>query len=328
LAGQVHRGGELLYAGDMSTAAALRQLMKPSCLPIPGAFNALCGLAIRDAGFSACYVSGAATSVCAGVPDVGLLTHEHFCRLIREIAQATSLPVLADADTGFGEAEMVRRCVIDYAHAGAAGLHLEDQKFPKRCGHLDGKELVSTDHMVEKVQWAAKAAIDVAQRAAGAGHAGSGGAGASSTIEPAIIICARTDARSVEGFEAAVNRACAYVEAGAEMIFPEGLTSAEEFGTFASKMNERMKDHTPYLLANMTEFGKTPIIGLSQFDAMGYDCVIYPVSMLRVAMKAVSEALASLKATGSVQEVLPRMQTRQELYKLIGYTPGVPWEAR
>lgn len=301
--------------------------MVQSCLPIPGAFNALCGLAIRDAGFSACYVSGAATSVCAGVPDVGLLTHEHFCRLIREIAQATNLPVLADADTGFGEAEMVRRCVIDYAHAGAAGLHLEDQKFPKRCGHLDGKELVSTDHMVEKVQWAAKAAMDIARRQASSGGTETSSAG-EGRIEPAIIICARTDARGVEGFDAAVNRACAYVEAGAEMIFPEGLTSEAEFGQFAKVMHERMKDRAPYLLANMTEFGKTPIISLSQFDAMGYDCVIYPVSMLRVAMKAVSEALMSLRETGSVAAVLPRMQTRQELYKLVGYTPGVPWEVR
>src|SRR5262245_66247164 len=169
-----------------SPGARLRELMNQGCVPIPGAFNGLCARAVAKAGFQACYVSGAATSVCAGVPDVGVLTLEHFCRVIREVADASGLPVLSDADTGFGEAEMVRRTVIDYARAGAAGLHLEDQKFPKRCGHLDGKELVPTDHMIEKVQWAVKAAKDV----------GDGGSG--------FIICARTDARSVDGLEPAI----------------------------------------------------------------------------------------------------------------------------
>src|SRR3954463_977330 len=144
-----------------SAGSRLRELMNQGCVPIPGAFNGLCGRAIAKAGFDACYVSGAATSVCAGVPDVGLLTLEHFCRVIREVADAGGLPVLADADTGFGEAEMLRRTVIEYARAGAAGLHIEDQKFPKRCGHLDGKELVPTDHMIEKVGWACRAARDV-----------------------------------------------------------------------------------------------------------------------------------------------------------------------
>src|SRR5580765_2836968 len=141
------------YHPDMTDPAPgqrLRALMDRGCVPIPGAFNGLCARAVADAGFQACYVSGAATSVCAGVPDVGLLTLEHFCRVIREVSDSSGLPVLADADTGFGEAEMVRRTVIEYARAGAAGLHLEDQKFPKRCGHLEGKELVPIDHMIEK----------------------------------------------------------------------------------------------------------------------------------------------------------------------------------
>jgi methylisocitrate lyase len=283
----------------------LRRLMDKGCVAMPGAFNGLCARAVAQAGFDACYVSGAATSVSAGVPDVGLLTLEHFCRVIREVADSSGLPVLADADTGFGEAEMVRRTVIEYARAGGAGLHLEDQKFPKRCGHLDGKELVPTDHMIEKVQWARKAAPE------------------------GFIICARTDARGVDGFEAAVNRAAAYTLAGADMIFPEGLTTEQEFAEFAKAM-QRVKGPNPrggpYLLANMTEFGKTPIIPLARFEQMVYSCVIFPVSLLRVAMGAVTRALETLKKDGSVAALLPEMQTRQELYGLVGYTPGKPWE--
>lgn len=269
---------------------------------MPGAFNALAARAIAAAGFQACYVSGAATSVCAGVPDAGLLTLEHFARLIREVADAGGLPVLADADTGFGEAEMVRRTVIEYARAGAAGLHLEDQEFPKRCGHLDGKELVPLDHMVEKIEWAIRAR----------------------SVSDGFIICARTDARSVEGLDAAVNRAKAYVAAGADMIFPEGLATEDEFARFASSL--RASVPSCLLLANMTEFGKTPMIPLSRFAAMGYNCVIYPVTLLRVAMGAVSRALETLKREGTAEPLLKDMQTRQQLYDLIEYRPGVPWE--
>jgi len=283
--------------------------MDRECVALPGAFNALCGRAIARAGFEGCYVSGAATSVSAGVPDVGLLTLEHFCRVIREIADASGLPLIADADTGFGEAEMVRRTVVEYARAGAAGLHLEDQKFPKHCGHLDGKELVPTDHMIEKVQWAAKAATEA-----------DGGR---------FIICARTDARGVDGFDAAVDRAAAYVLAGADMIFPEGLASEDEFARFAKAMAGVRRGNMqrgPYLLANMTEFGKTPIIPVSRFAEMGYSCVIFPVSLLRVAMGAVSKALTQLRRDGSVSGFIDTMQTRKELYDLIDYTPGKAWE--
>ncbi len=285
------------------------------CLAIPGAFNALAARAIAKAGFHACYISGAATSVSAGVPDVGLLTLDHFVRQIREASDASGLPVLADADTGFGEAEMVRRTVIEYSRAGAAGLHLEDQKFPKRCGHLDGKELVPVDHMVEKVQWAAKAAAEVTKSESDAARKSRRGG---------FIICARTDARGAEGFEAAVVRAKAYVEAGADMIFPEGLVSEDEFARFASSL--RASVPSCLLLANMTEFGKTPIIPRKRFGELGYDCVIYPVSLLRIAMGAVTRALESLQREGSVQPFIDQMQTRKDLYELIGYTPGVPWE--
>jgi methylisocitrate lyase len=296
----------------------LRNLLNGGCIAAPGAFNALCARAVAKAGFKACYVSGAATSVSAGVPDVGLLTLEHFARVIREVADAARsddgepLPVLADADTGFGEAEMLRRTVIEYARAGAAGLHIEDQKFPKRCGHLDGKELVPVDHMVEKIEWAVRAARE-ASRSEGSGP------------QAGIVICARTDARGVEGFERTVERAKAYAAAGAEMIFPEGLASEEEFAAFARAMGGR-KPGSPWLLANMTEFGKTPMIPFSRFEAMGYSMVIYPVSLLRVAMGAVGRALDVLKRDGSLAAMQSEMQTRQELYGLIGYEPGVAWE--
>lgn len=296
--------------GGVQAGQRLRTLMDGGVVAAPGAFNGLCARAVAKAGFSACYVSGAATSVSAGVPDVGLLGLEHFCRVIREVADSSGLPVLADADTGFGEAEMVRRTVIDYARAGAAGLHIEDQVFPKRCGHLDGKALVPTDHMCEKVQWAAKARDDM-----------SGGVGGG------FIVCARTDARGVDGFDAAVERAQRYVAAGADMIFPEGLTSESEFTTFAERINARGRNGSgPYLLANMTEFGKTPMIPLNRFGEMGYSIVIYPVSMLRVAMGAVTRALETLKKEGTVEPLLGQMQTRKELYDLVGYTPGVAWE--
>lgn len=291
-----------------NSGVRLRGLMNAGCIAAPGAFNALAARAIAKAGFQAAYVSGAATSVSAGVPDVGLLTLEHFCRVIREVADGSGLPVLVDADTGFGEAEMVRRTVIEYARAGAAGLHLEDQKFPKRCGHLDGKELIPTDHMVEKVQWAVKAAAE---------HA------------PGFIVCARTDARGVDGFQAAVDRAASYVFAGADMIFPEGLSSEKEFAEFATAMRGLRGPNPaggPYLLANMTEFGKTPMIPVERFGAMGYSCVIFPVTLLRVAMGAVTRALEHLRTTGSAEGLLGQMQTRKELYDLVGYKPGTPWE--
>ncbi len=293
----------------------LRALMRTHCVAMPGAFNALCARAIANAGFQACYVSGAATSVSAGVPDVGLLTLEHFTRAIREAADAGGLPVLADADTGFGEGEMVRRTVIEYARAGAAGLHIEDQVFPKRCGHLDGKALVPMDHALEKVGMAADAAREMPGPGAG------------------FVVCARTDARGVEGFDAAIDRGAAYFRAGADMIFPEGLESEDEFARFARAMRGLSRPRTPapdprggpFLLANMTEFGKTPMLPVERFGAMGYSCVIWPVTLLRVAMGAVTRALETLRQAGSAESLLGEMQSRKDLYALIGYDPGRPW---
>ena len=295
---------------DGNTAAhpgdRLRAAMERGVVAAPGAFNGLVARAVAQAGFDACYVSGGATSVAAGVPDVGLLTLDHFSRVVREVVTGSGLPVVADADTGFGEEEMVRRTVIEYNHAGAAGLHLEDQVFPKRCGHLDGKALIPVEQAASKIAWAAKASRDC-----------SGGS---------FIVCARTDAKGVEGFDAAVDRAAAYVSAGAEMIFPEGLASEDEFADFAARLREATAGRRVYLLANMTEFGKTPLVPLERFGEMGYDLVIYPVTTMRVAMGAVTRALATLAERGTVEPFLDEMQTRQELYGLIGYTPGEPWE--
>lgn len=285
-------------------------LARPNqCLMMPGAFNALCARAIAQAGFEGAYISGAATSVSAGVPDVGLLTLEHFCRVIREAHDASGLPIIADADTGFGESEMARRTVVEYARAGAAGLHIEDQVFPKRCGHLDGKKLIPIDHACEKVAAAAKAARELRGSSAG------------------FVICARTDARGVDGFDAAVERAAKYVQSGAEMIFPEGLTTEKEFAEFAIALKRTLgASRWCWLLANMTEFGKTPMISAKRFAEIGYHAVIYPVTLLRIAMGAVDRALAVLKDAGSAETLLSIMQTREELYRLIGYKPGAEWE--
>jgi len=279
--------------------------MDQGVVAAPGAFNALVARAVAQCGFDACYVSGGATSVAAGVPDVGLLTLDHFAKVVREVVTGSKLPVIADADTGFGEEEMVRRTVLEYNHAGAAGLHLEDQVFPKRCGHLDGKALIPVEQAVSKIKWAAKASQECS--------------------EGAFIICARTDAKGVEGFDAAVDRAKHYVHAGATMIFPEGLHTLEEFKDFADAMSS-LGDERPYMLANMTEFGKTPMITLDEFAKLGYDLVIYPVSTLRIAMGAITRALQELKETGTLEGQLAGMQTRQQLYDLVGYTPGTPWE--
>jgi methylisocitrate lyase len=268
--------------------------MASGTVAAPGAFTALVGRAVARAGFDAVYISGGATANTAGVPDVGLLTLTEVCRTIRELSVASGLPTIVDADTGYGEVEMVRRTVIEYERAGAAAMHIEDQVFPKRCGHLDGKSLISTEDMASKVAAAAESKSDD------------------------FVLIARTDARGTESLAAAIERGNVYRQAGADMIFPEGLASEDEFAEFASGC-------PGLLLANMTEFGKTPIIPLSRFSELGYDIVIFPVSMQRIAMKAVTEALATLKSDGSVESVLADMQTRQELYDLLGYTPGTEW---
>ena len=282
-------------SNDPHPGRTLRKLMDKGVVMAPGAFNALVSKAVKNAGFSAVYISGGATANVSGYPDIGLITLTEMCRTIREIADASGLPVIADADTGYGEVESCVRTVVEYERAGAAALHIEDQVFPKRCGHLDGKELISASEMADKVCAMAK-------------H----------KLSPDFVIIARTDARHVTDFADAVKRANLYREAGADMIFPEGLQSESEFGDFA-------KASPGYLLANMTEFGKTPDISATRFHELGYSLVIYPLSMLRLAMGEVTRGLASLQLHGSVKETLGKMQTRKDLYALLGYEPGIEW---
>jgi methylisocitrate lyase len=275
---------------------------------MPGAFNGLVARAVADAGFHATYVSGGAVSAASGVPDIGLRTLDHFTRIIREVADGSGLPLIADADTGFGEGEMTARTVVDYSRAGAAGCHLEDQVFPKRCGHLEGKTLVPIDHFCEKLAFAA-----------GARDESTGGQ---------FIVCARTDAAAVEGIDRAIERDAAYVEAGADMIFPEALTQESHFVRFAEAMRKLPGDAPnggPYLLAHMSEFGKTPVIRHDTLWQHGFHCCIHPVSTLRLAMGAIVPALARLRSEGTIESSLDSMQTRKDLYALLGYTPGEPW---
>ncbi len=274
----------------------LRRLMAAKTVMAPGAFNALVARSVQQAGFEACYISGGATANVAGYPDIGLITLTEMCRTISEITQASGLPTIVDADTGYGEVETMIRTTIEYDRAGAAGMHIEDQVFPKRCGHLDGKTLISCEDMVEKVR-----------------------AASSSRLHPDFILVARTDARSVTNIDDAIERANACREAGADMIFPEGLHSEDEFARFA-------QESPGLLLANMTEFGKTPDIPVQRFAELGYELVIYPLSMMRLAMGEVTRGLARLKEDGSAAGLISHMQTRAELYDLLGYTPGSQWD--
>lgn len=278
-----------------SAAAKLRSLLDGGQVVAPGAFNALVARCVALAGFEAVYISGGATANVSGYPDNGLITLTEMARTIREISQASGLPTIVDADTGYGETESVIRTVVEYGRHGAAALHLEDQVFPKRCGHLEGKSLVSIDVMCEKIS-----------------------AAVSHRPDPDIVIIARTDAAAVEGFDAAVNRANAFREAGADMIFPEGLHSEDEFA--------RMAQASPgWLLANMTEFGKTPHIPAPRFHEMGYQLVIYPLSMMRLAMGHVERGLKVLREQGSVESLLDEMQDRKRLYETLDYKPNQQW---
>lgn len=280
----------------MNTLALnLRNAMKKGAVMCPGAWNGLVASAIAKSGFQSCYISGAATANASGYPDVGLITLSEMCRTIKEISDASNLPVIADADTGYGEIECLARTVVEYERSGAVGMHVEDQEFPKRCGHLDGKTLISKSSMVEKIKSASN-----------------------NKVSDEFILIARTDARGVDGMDAAIDRGNAYREAGADMIFPEGLRSEEEFAEFAEKC-------PGLLLANMTEFGKTPYMTVDQFGSIGYDLVIYPVTFQRVAMGAITKCLEKLQNDGSAAGFQDQMQTRQELYDLLDYVPGEAW---
>jgi len=278
----------------MSTSKAkrFRELIAASPVMLPGVPNAAMARQAERVGFEAVYVSGAGlANATAGVPDIGLLTLTEVVRLAGYIAKAVKIPAIVDADTGFGGSENVARTIHELEAAGLAGCHIEDQEFPKRCGHLAGKSLIDVEEMTERINAAVAARRD-----------------------PDFMIIARTDARAVEDFDRTVNRAQRYIEAGADAIFPEALQSEEEFRDFASEID------VP-LLANMTEFGKSPLLSFQDLAKFGYRMVIFPQSAFRVSMKASEKFLHALKVSGTQKEWMNEMQTREELYKLLDYDP-------
>lgn len=280
-----------LVAADCPTESAGRRfralLNRPEILRLPGAHNGMAALQARAAGFEALYLSGAAMTASMGLPDLGIITVDEVAFFVRQIVRSSSLPLLVDGDTGYGEALNVMHMVRTFEDAGAGAVHLEDQLLPKKCGHLNDKKLADAHDMAAKVAAAAKARRD-------------------------LVIIARTDAAASEGFDGAVARAKLYTEAGADAIFPEALNTEEMFRAFAERM-----PGVP-LLANMTEFGKTPFYTAQEFQDMGYRMVIWPVSSLRVANKAQQELYAAIARDGGTHKMVDRMQTRAELYDTIG----------
>lgn len=281
-----------LVAADLAAEPAgvrFRALLeRPQILRLPGTHNGIAALQAAKAGFEALHLSGAAMSSSMGLPDLGVITIDEVCFFVRQVARASGLPVLVDGDTGYGEALNVMHMVRAFEEAGAGAVHIEDQILPKKCGHLNNKKLAEPHDMAAKVAAAAKARRN-------------------------LVIFARTDAAASEGIDGAVARAKLYLAAGADAIFPEALTNAEMFRAFARAM-PGVK-----LLANMTEFGRTPFFTASEFEAMGYRMVIWPVSALRAANKAQERVYAAIRRDGGTQNVLDQMQTRQELYDTIHY---------
>ncbi|QOZ36488.1 methylisocitrate lyase [Bradyrhizobium sp. CCBAU 53421] len=280
-----------LIAADLPRSSAgqrFRALVQSGgIVQLPGTHNGMAALQAKAAGFKGLYLSGAAMSASMGLPDLGIITIDEVVFFIRQIARASGLPLLVDGDTGYGEILNVMHMVRCFEDAGAGAVHIEDQILPKKCGHLNDKKLANAHDMAAKVAAVARARRD-------------------------LYLIARTDAAASEGLDGAVARAKLYVEAGADAIFPEALTSGEMLREFAQRMGE-----VP-LLANMTEFGRTPFFTASEFQEMGYRMVIWPVSSLRVANKAQTNLFATLKRDGGAHNIVHEMQTRAELYELIG----------
>ena len=271
--------------------ASFREKLKSGkLLRFPGAWSPLVAMQIEKMGFDGVYISGSVLSNDLGYPDVGLTTLSEVAQRGRQIARVTKLPSIIDIDTGFGVPMNAARSVSELIELGLAGCHLEDQENPKRCGHLDGKSLVPANEMIMKI----KAASDAKK------------------MDPNFLIIARTDARASEGLDKAIDRAKAYIDAGAEMIFPEALANEGEFEQFRKAVS------VP-LLANMTEFGKSKLLNTKQLENLGFNVVIYPVTTLRLAMKAVETGLKIIQQEGSQESAVPMMQTRKELYELTSY---------
>jgi methylisocitrate lyase len=258
-------------------------------LEFPGAYNPMVAMMVEQYGYDGVYCSGAVMANSLGLPDIGLTTLSEVTQFAGNIAKVTSLPTIMDVDTGFGEVMNMVRTIQEVEYAGVAGCHLEDQVNPKRCGHLDGKQLVTRDEMARKVR-----------------------AAADSRNDDNFLVIARTDARGVEGFDAAVDRAKAYVDAGADMIFPEAMKTQEEFEAFRKAID------VP-LLANMTEFGKSRLLTRTELENLGFNLVIYPVTAQRLAMYGVEQGLKAIKETGNADAVLDIMQTRSRLYEVLDY---------
>ncbi|QDU93467.1 methylisocitrate lyase [Lignipirellula cremea] len=274
----------------LSPGARLRQATEESAIQAPGAPSALFGRLIERMGYEAVYLSGAAISAgVLGLPDVGLMTLPELVQQATYLTRSVKIPVIADADTGFGDTVNVERTVIELEAAGVAAIQLEDQELPKRCGHLSGKRIVETGVMCAKIRAAVAARRD-----------------------PNLVIIARTDARDSLGLPEAIERSQRYLEAGADWIFPEALANRKEFEAFVAQIDAP-------LVANMTEFGKSPLLTADELAEMGYAVILYPVTLLRVAMKAAEAALATLGAEGTQRDLLEIMQTREELYELIDY---------
>ncbi len=254
----------------------------------PGVFSPIVAMLAEKSGFDLLYFSGGGFSNLQGMPDLGVTTLSEVSEATRRITAVTKLPLIVDADTGFGEAVNVMRTVREMRSAGAAAIHIEDQVMPKRCGHLEGKEVVETDEMVKKLVSAKESAAEE------------------------LLLIARTDARAVEGLDSAIERARVYAKAGADVLFPEALENRAEFEEF------RRKARVP-LLANMTEFGKTPYLSVSDFHEMGYRIVIFPMTLFRTMLRTVKDALAELKRTGTQKGLLSKMMTREQIYDLIDY---------
>ncbi len=258
-------------------------------LRFPGAFSPLVARLLEDQGWDGVYVSGAVVAADLGLPDIGLTTLSEVAARGQQIARVTDLPALVDADTGFGEPMNVARTVQELEDRGLAGCHLEDQENPKRCGHLEHKTVVPTQVMTRRIQAAAGARRD-----------------------ENFLLVARTDARAVEGLGAAVRRAAAYLDAGADAIFPEALETADEFAAFRDAVDAP-------LLANMTEFGRSPLLDAAHLQRLGYQMVIYPVTTLRLAMGAVEAGLERLRDEGTQASLVAGMQTRARLYEVLDY---------
>lgn len=274
---------------EQKRLALKEQLATGKLMQFPGAYNPMVAMLIEQKGFEGTYVSGAVMANSLGLPDIGMTTLSETSQFASDIAKVTNLPTIMDIDTGFGEPMMVARTIKEISRLGLSGCHIEDQINPKRCGHLDNKELVSVSDMVKKVKAAAEAKTDTN-----------------------FLLIARTDAKTVEGIDKAIDRAKAYVDAGADMIFPEALYNEKEFEVFRNAID------VP-LLANMTEFGKSKLLTTSQLENFGYNIVIYPVTLQRLAMLAVENGLDSIKQKGTQEGLLEQMQTRKRLYEVLKY---------